>query len=75
INGDAPGSWLRKSLRGEVRHPLERAVDEGRLSMRGVDRVLRVAWSLADLRECDALTASLVGEALALRGGEDVVAA
>ena len=75
VNGDAAGSWLRKSLRGEVRHPLERAVDEGRLSMRGVDRVLRVAWSLADLRECDALTASLVGEALALRGGEDVVAA
>lgn len=70
VNGDAPGSWLRRALVGEVRAPLERAVDEGRLSMRGVDRVLRVAWSIADLRGDDALTIGAVGEALSLRGGE-----
>lgn len=69
VNGDAPGSWLRQSLRGEVRQPLERAVDAGQLSMRGVDRVLRVAWTISDLGDGDVLTVQDVGEALALRGG------
>ena len=29
--------------------PLERAMDLGQISARGVDRVIRVAWTLADL--------------------------
>ena len=29
--------------------PLKTAVDRGLLSIRGVDRTLRVAWTLADL--------------------------
>jgi magnesium chelatase family protein len=29
--------------------PLQTALDRGALSIRGVDRTLRIAWSLADL--------------------------
>lgn len=71
VNGDAAGTWLRRHLPGDVRTPLERALDTGRLSMRGADRVLRVAWSLADLKSEERLTAATIGEAMALRGGDE----
>lgn len=69
VNADAPGTWLRHDLAREVRAVLDRALQHGLLTMRGVDRVLRVAWSLADLAECAAPDVGHVGEALALREG------
>lgn len=69
LNGHAAGSWLRQELPRGVRDVVERAVDTGRLSMRGVDRVLRVSWSLADLAGMPEIDASLLGQALSLRGG------
>lgn len=68
-NGEVPGGWLRarlgpdRSLMGD----LDRALDRGTLSLRGVDRVLRVAWTLADLEGRAAPGRSDVGRALLLR--------
>lgn len=68
-NADVPGRWLRTRLgpdRALVRD-LDRAFDRGLLSLRGVDRVLRVAWTLADLAGRDAPNRTDVGHALLLR--------
>ena len=46
---------------------LDRAVDRGTLSLRGVDRVLRVAWTLADLAGRAAPGRGDIGHALLLR--------
>jgi len=75
-NAEVPGSWLRGSdggLPADVRLALERAMDRGALSMRGMDRVLRLAWTLADLAGRERPTTTDVGAALALRtrGGTD----
>jgi len=50
-NAEVPGSLLRQRYRlpGAVMDPLRKALDRGVLSIRGMDRTLRVAWSLADL--------------------------
>ncbi|UYG15492.1 YifB family Mg chelatase-like AAA ATPase [Brachybacterium huguangmaarense] len=72
LNAQIPGPRLRRDLapaRGEQRL-LDRAVETGRLTLRGHDRVLRVAWTLADLEGCERPGAEHIGHALALRGGE-----
>ena len=51
LNAEIPGSELRRNFApgpGALA-PLERAMDLGEISARGVDRVIRVAWTLADL--------------------------
>jgi magnesium chelatase family protein len=51
LNAEIPGSQLRRSFPpapGSLA-PLERAMDLGQISARGVDRVIRVAWTLADI--------------------------
>lgn len=50
-NAELGGSLLRGVLRPppRVTAPLERAMDRGSLTARGHQRVLRVAWTLADL--------------------------
>ncbi len=50
-NAEVPGPLLRRTFRPsrEAMAPLRTAVDRGLLSIRGVDRCLRVAWSVADL--------------------------
>ena len=51
LNAEIPGRELRRSFApgpGALA-PLERAMDLGEISARGVDRVIRVAWTLADL--------------------------
>lgn len=74
-NGEVPGSYLRREL------PLPKdlgvlnlALERGQLSMRGVDKVLKVAWTLADLMGIDVPGAREVRVALHLRQG-DLVAA
>lgn len=69
-NSQIPGSALRGALAParEARHLLEQAVDQGRLTLRGHDRVLRVAWTLADLDGADAPDIDHIGTALSLRG-------
>jgi magnesium chelatase family protein len=50
-NAEVSGVLLRRRYRLEQKamEPLKTAVDRGMLSIRGVDRTLRVAWTLADL--------------------------
>ncbi|GAB2459572.1 YifB family Mg chelatase-like AAA ATPase [Xylanimonas ulmi] len=71
VNAEAPGPWLRERLRPRwsVMRDVDRALDAGALSLRGADRVLRLAYTVADLAGRDEPTAGDVGQALALRTG------
>ncbi|WJM17162.1 hypothetical protein [Microbacterium arborescens] len=71
-NAAASGAWLRDgplAPEPRVRAPLDTALQRGSLTLRGYDRVLRVAWSVADLAGRERLTASDVGRALFLKKG------
>jgi magnesium chelatase family protein len=50
-NAEVSGALLRRKFRlaAKAMEPLRTAVDRGQLSIRGLDRTLRVAWTLADL--------------------------
>ncbi|MFZ1383046.1 MAG: ATP-binding protein [Scrofimicrobium sp.] len=50
INGEVPGRFIRQSeqLSSSYTRELERLVERGILSLRGADRVLRMAWSSSD---------------------------
>jgi magnesium chelatase family protein len=71
-NADVPGTWLRQGslrLSAATRAPLDRALERGALTLRGYDRVLRVAWTMADLAEIDRPGLDEIGRALQLRRG------
>ena len=69
LNSQVPGRLLRE--RWPVPRPAlalaERALDRGMLSVRGLDRVLRVSWTLADLRGRTVPGGDEVAEALGMR--------
>ena len=70
LNSQVPGSWLRgprMRLPSAVTASLDRALERGGLTMRGYDRVLRLAWSVADLQGAAQPDASHLGQALYLR--------
>ncbi|QAB19166.1 ATP-binding protein [Leucobacter muris] len=73
-NAEVPGSWLRGGP--AVRLPradtavLDRAYARGALTLRGYDRVLRVAWSVADLAGRQRPGREEIAQALAMRGGD-----
>lgn len=69
LNSNAPGVWLREhfSLSPNSLRDLDRALETGRITMRGYDRVLRVATTLADLEGAKAPTPDKITTALALR--------
>ena len=70
LNSQVPGSALRSSYppnaAGQVL--LERAESRG-LNPRGSDRVLRMAWTLADLEAKERPDNDHVATALSMRGG------
>ena len=69
-NAEVPGAWLRARERGldaRARTVLERALDAGTLSLRGMDRVLRTAWTIADLAGSTAPGLDEIGTAMSLR--------
>ena len=75
LNSAAPGRWLREGLSAGVRRELEKLVHAGVLTMRGLDRVLRLSWTLADLAGEDRPDLPHVGMAYTLRtGGSDATA-
>lgn len=69
VNAEVPGHVLRRRWRlpWEVVAQAERLLDLGQLTARGVDRVVRVAWTLADLAGRDQPDAGDVGVALDCR--------
>ncbi|MFF5790540.1 YifB family Mg chelatase-like AAA ATPase [Paeniglutamicibacter sp. NPDC012692] len=68
-NAEVPGSILRNELRlvSATTTGLNNAAESLRLSARGYDRVLRIAWSIADLNSHACPTAEDVDVALQLR--------
>jgi magnesium chelatase family protein len=72
-NAEVPGTALRGSpwrLPARDTAPLRDRMDSGSLSARGFDRILRLAWSIADLDGRDRPQVEDVSEATALRTGE-----
>ena len=74
LNADVPGSALRAApwaLPRAVIASAEAFLDRGELSARGFDRVLRTAWTLADLAGRTTPAAGDVSAALFFRTGRD----
>ncbi len=75
-NSQVPG----RLLRGELRLPpaatriLDHALERGVLTARGYDRVLRLAWTLADLGHRERPDMNDIGQALGLRQATAVAA-
>jgi magnesium chelatase family protein len=70
VNADVPGPWLRhpdRRLSAEARAPLDRALELGTITMRGYDRILRLAWTVCDLSGVERPGRRELGEALTLR--------
>ena len=74
-NAEASGALLRQHFRldNKTMQPLRAALDRGLLSIRGVDRTMRVAWSIADLDGRDMPNVADVSTAMGFRqmGGTD----
>ncbi|MDR5699939.1 YifB family Mg chelatase-like AAA ATPase [Agromyces aerolatus] len=72
-NADMTGPWLRGAgglhPGGRATESLDRALERGTITMRGYDRVLKVAWTVADLDGASAPTADHVARALFFRQG------
>jgi magnesium chelatase family protein len=70
LNSQIPGPELRRAYAPDERAAsmLQRILSHGELSLRGHDRVLRVAWTLADLDGSARPDSDHVGLALTLRG-------
>ncbi|MGW2327226.1 YifB family Mg chelatase-like AAA ATPase [Streptomyces sp. NPDC001700] len=71
LNSEVPGHELRtrwQACPGALREA-ERDMERGLLTARGLDRVLRVAWTVADLAGHDRPLAPDVAQALQLRTG------
>jgi magnesium chelatase family protein len=51
LNAEIPGAQLRRAYSPQAGSlkPLERVMELGQVSARGADKIIRVAWSLADL--------------------------
>jgi magnesium chelatase family protein len=73
VNGAVPGSVLRAppwALQHSVLQPAEVYLQRGEITARGFDRVLRLAWSVADLAGRTVPNAGDIAEALYFRTGE-----
>ena len=70
-NGELPGRYLRRELRlpPEVTAPAYEELRRGSVTVRGADRILRVAWTVADLAGHDRPTRGDVRDAVELRLG------
>ncbi|PWH06725.1 Mg chelatase-like protein [Brachybacterium endophyticum] len=72
LNSQIPGAQLRREYAAHTLAAtmLQRALAHGRLTLRGHDRVLRVAWTVADLEGDARPDVDHVGLALTLRGDD-----
>lgn len=71
LNSEVPGEWLRSEpvrLPSSATAAIDRALAYGALTVRGYDRILRVAWTIADLAGLPQPGRSEVARALTLRG-------
>jgi magnesium chelatase family protein len=72
LNSEIPGPVLRRDfpLDAASHKMLEDLYSAGRVTARGFDRVVRLAWTLADLQGLDRPTVQLTHQAFQLRTGE-----
>lgn len=72
-NSEVPGPWLRGEggmhPGGRATRALDASLERGSVTMRGYDRVLKTAWTIADLEGADRPRAEHVGRALGMRRG------
>jgi magnesium chelatase family protein len=68
VNAEVPGTALRRSFApgAAALTSLDRAMELGQVSARGTDKIIRVAWSLADLAGKDRPGADQVNLAIGL---------
>lgn len=66
-NAQASGTWLREHTPSAVMRPIDAAVRDTRLTLRGADRTLRLAWTLADLQARPAPGEEDIMQAITLR--------
>lgn len=68
-NAQLPGRWLREHSpkQGPMLAMLDKALVHGDLSMRGIDRILRLAWTVSDIEGHDRPTDDDVARAFTLR--------
>jgi magnesium chelatase family protein len=68
-NSQVPGRILRSELKlaAATTRILDHALERGVLTARGYDRVLRLAWTLADLGDREQPDGNDIGQALSLR--------
>lgn len=71
-NSQLSGAWLRQHTPQPAAALVLKALDHGRITARGADRALRVAWTLSDLEGGSAPTADHVAQALTLRSRDAV---
>lgn len=69
-NAQADGAWLREHTRKSALKPVLDAVNDQRLSLRGADRTLRLAWTISDLAGATSPTIADVTEAISTRTQE-----
>ena len=70
VNAEVDGAWLRSGegrLPGDATIAIDEHLRRGTLTMRGATRILRVAWTVADLRGADRPDATHIGAALGYR--------
>lgn len=73
-NGELPGPLLRDLPTPHGLELLEDALRKGQLSPRGVDRVWKLSWTIADLAGSDVVSRQHLATALAMRQDEAVAA-
>ena len=73
-NAEVPGPMLRELPLPEGFDVLETALGRGQLSPRGVDKVWRVAWTIADLAGRDRISRGHLSTALGMRTDTAVAA-
>ena len=73
LNSQVESSYLKDQLGlgAAITKPLDAQLLRGRLSMRGYDRCLRLAWSLADLAGRTSPNLDDINSALELRGADN----
>ena len=70
LNAQVAGAWLRSPIGAPLAGAtagIDRALERGGITMRGYDRILRLAWTLCDLDGAARPDGEHVGRALYLR--------
>lgn len=71
LNGHVPGAALRQRWRATAEaEALVRSLERSAASLRSADRILRIAWTIADLAGAVRPDAEHVASAMGLRGGD-----